>query len=167
MHYWSTLRVHAPYFDFMCYDITWVSNVCITCQPCMVAGYQWVAQKTCNTVPSILVFCPLPQAFSPGWQMTITCSVFLTLHMSWQKLLTYIESNQYNFFPLLVQPPSAHSTIIHDGAKSTYDWSGKFLNLATHKKSLEEGQFIWTKDVSTNTEINQMNYYFGWSIVSQ
>lgn len=47
VEYWRTFCIHALYF--MCYDIRRVSNVCITCQPSMVAGCQRVAQNTCNT----------------------------------------------------------------------------------------------------------------------
>lgn len=138
--YWSTLCAHAPYF--MCYDITCVSNVCITCQSSMVAGCQRVAQKTW-TVPGILVFCLLPQAFFSRLTDDKCLQRISNTHMRWQKLLTYTESIQYrnNFFSSLVQPPSAPSTIIHDRAKGAYDWNGKIL--ATNKKSLEEGQSLY------------------------
>lgn len=140
--------IHAPYFAFMLYDIIWVSNVCITCQPSGVAGCQWDAQRLV-TASSMLVFCLLRQAFfsrltgdNCPWCISNTAHELAKITD-----LHWVSSIQKYFFSsltyLLTQPPSTPSTVIHDGAKGVYDWSGKFVHLIANKKSSENGQILY------------------------
>ena len=87
----------------------------------------WMAanelHKRLVTVPGILVFHLLPQAlFSRLTDDNCLQHISNTAHeLAKMSDLHRVNSIQKYLFCFLIQPPSALSTIIHDGAKDAYD----------------------------------------------